>query len=507
MWLRVLLVVGLVLSVSELALAKAKLASYREYPHGAKRFVVEQFGAEPDVFQEELLEAWVNPAAPRISLQAAAGVGKSAGMAWCAWHFLSCCCLDPYSPPKGLVTGITDQNVKDNFWSEMASWMARSEYLRSGFTHTDKRIFANENQSAWFLGRRAWPKSGSADEQGATLSGLHARSVACFIDESGSIPPTVLRAAEQALSDRPLWGKIVQSGNPIALDGMLYFAANQARSQWVIIRVTNDPDDPKRAKRGDIEWARDQIRLYGRDNPWVMAYILGLFPPSSINTLLGIEDVRRAQERVLRPDEYIHQQKRLGVDVARFGDDRTVIFPRQGRRVFKPIVLRGADTSQVAARIYSAHTAWEAELSIVDSGAMGAGVIDQLRTSQLAQGVLPVAFGGKALAPAKYANKRSEMWWEMALGIKRDWQVPVNCDGDLVGELTEPTYTFHKGVLLLEEKDQIKKRLGRSPDLGDALAASCALPDMPAAIVRQARELRGGASAATEFDPYRSVQS
>jgi phage terminase large subunit len=480
--------------------AKAKLASYREYPYGACRFITDQFHVELDAFQEEAAIAWVNPEVSRISLQAAAGVGKSAIEAMLAWHFLSACCLDASSPPKGLVTGVTDANLRDNFWAEMASWQSRSDYLRAAFTHSDKRIYANENPASWFLGRRNWPKTGTADEQGATLSGLHARSVAVFIDESGSIPSTVLRAAEQALADKPLWGKILQAGNPISLEGMLYFAANQARGQWYIIRVTNDPDDPKRAKRGDIEWARDQIRLYGRDNPWVMAYILGLFPPSSINTLLGIEDVHRAQQRIVTPAEYQHMQRRLGADIARFGDDRTVLFPRQGRRVFKPIVMRGADTAQVAARLYAAKMAWQSDLEIVDSGAMGAGVIDQLRVSGVM--VLPVAFGGKPIS-LKFKNKRAEMWWEMAAGIKRDWQLPVNVDGDLTAELTTPTYTFQNGTLLLEEKDQIKKRLGRSPDLGDALAATCALPDMPRELVEHMRG-RQAAQADTEFDPLRT---
>ena len=143
---------------------------------------------------------------------------------------------------------------------------------------------------------------------------------------------------------------------------MLYAAANQLRSQWRIIIVTNDPDDPRRATRGDIEWAREQIRLWGRDSSWVKAYILGQFPPSSINALLGIEDVMAAQRRIVTPEEHTHMQKRLGVDVARYGDDRTVIFPRQGRRVFKPIVMRMADTAQVAARIYAAKTAWSSQL-------------------------------------------------------------------------------------------------------------------------------------------------
>src|SRR5574338_1652203 len=106
---------------------------------------------------------------------------------------------------------------------------------------------------------------------------------------------------------------------------------------WHTIRITGYPDDHNRSPRIDIDWAREQIKLYGRDNPWVMAYILGKFPPSSINTLLGPDEVAESIGRHLTEDKYGFAQKRIGVDVSRFGDDRTIIFPRQGLSAFTPV--------------------------------------------------------------------------------------------------------------------------------------------------------------------------
>jgi phage terminase large subunit len=501
--------------VSDNALAMQRVASYREPPHGAKRFVSEQFHVTPDPWQEEVLEAWLVPGpgelgsidtfqrVGRISLQAAAGVGKSAVMAWCAWHFIACMCLDEYAPPKGLVTGITNDNVRDNFWAEMARWQAVSPWLTFAFRHTDKRIFAEENPAQWFLGRRNWPKSGTADEQGATLSGLHGPSVAAFVDESGNIPPTVGRAGEQMLSELGVrFGRLMQAGNPISLAGMLHEAANKLRAFWRIIRVTNDPDDPRRSPRGDVEWARQQIAAYGRENPWVKSYILGLFPPASINSLLGHEDVMAAMDRKLTPDMYQHAQKRIGIDVARFGDDRTVLFPRQGPAVFRPVVMRNARTTEIAARVYTSKAKFGSELELIDaSNYLAAGVVDNL----LAAGVPvhEIAFSGKAQDP-RFKNRRVEMWFRMAEHIKRVAALPSSV-AELVEELTAPTYMFHNGVFQLEEKDQIKKRIGKSPDLADGLACTYALPDMPAGVLQQLADLRGGNKVATDYDPMRSL--
>lgn len=480
------------------SLAPQIIREWRERPVS---FVLQNFGVEPDAWQADALNAFANPSIPRVSLQACAGPGKSAVLAWCAWNFLSCY-GDRGEHPKGAATSITQQNLRDNLWAELSKWQTRSPYLSSTFTWTAERIFANPHPETWFLSARTWPKTASPDEQGKTLSGLHSPFVLALVDESGAIPLTVGRAAEQALSTKPRFGKILQAGNPISLDGMLYAAATILRDQWHVIRITGDPDDPKRSPRIDLDWARQQIQTYGRDNPWVKSYLLGEFPPSSINSLLGPDEVERAMARHLRIDQYDWAQKRLGVDVARYGDDRTVIFPRQGLASFRPIVMRHARHSAVSVDIAQAVMAgkakWGSEIECFDAtGGWAAGAVDVMRANGLSP--IDVQFHAPAIDP-RYANRRAEIWFAMAKWVQEGGALPPL--PEIVGELTTPTYIFHKGKFQLEDKDQVKKRLGRSPDLADALALTFGLVEMPSAQALPGMPVREAAHATTEFDPY-----
>jgi phage terminase large subunit len=477
--------------------AARKLRSWREH-RGILRFAHEELKVEPDAWQEETLLAFASPAKvdQRISLQACVGPGKSAVLAWCGWWFLSVQ-GDRDNAPKGLATAITGDNLRANLWTEYAKWQKRSTFLSGQFTWTSKRIFNNDDPEEWFIEARSFPKTANADEQGKTLSGLHSKYVLAQIDESGAIPMTVARAAEQALSNC-IFGKILQAGNPISLDGMLYVAATSQRHLWHVIRITSDPDDPRRSHRIDLAWALEQIALYGRENPWVKATILGEFPPASINALLGVEEVERAMGRHYARSDYELGQKRLGVDIARFGDDRTVIFPRQGVAAFRPLVMRAAKTDTIAGRIVKGFNEWNMEgdglILIDDSGHWGHGVVDQLQTAGYP--IVPVLGEDEAI-DKRYKNRRCEMWLEMAKWIRAGGALPKI--EPLIRELVAPTYTFLAGKFVLEPKDQIKKRLGFSPDLADALGETFALPDMPGKLMQQ---IRGRATTVHDFDPY-----
>lgn len=450
--------------------AESKIKRWRDDP---VFYVVDELHAEPDEWQVDALRAFANPETRHISLQACAGPGKTATLAWMGWNFLSCY-ADKGRHPNGAAMSITSDNLKDNLWKEFAVWRDRSEFLRSSFEWTKERIFARQFPATWFISARSWSKNANLEEQGRTLSGLHSDFILYLIDESGDIAPAVLRSAEQGLSNCK-WGKIVQAGNPTSQSGILHLAATAQRHLWLIIRITGDPDDPKRSKRINEAWAREQINLYGRENPWVMSFILGMFPPSAINVLLGPDEVDEAMNRQYREDAYDWAQKRLGIDVARFGDDRSVIFPRQGLVAFMPVVMRHQRTTDIAARVAQAKVNWGSEMEFVDdSGHWGHGVIDNL----LAAGHSPqaVLFEDKAIDP-RYFNKRAEMWMSMADWIKRGGSVPHL--PELTRELTSPTYTFNQGKFILEPKDLIKKRIGISPDLADALALTFAWKEMP----------------------------
>lgn len=482
-----------------LAEAANQIATWRRFP---AQMVWDLFGVEPDAWQLDTLEAFASPSpdAQRIAMQACAGPGKSAALAWCGWNFLLCY-GDTREHPKGAAVSITGDNLRDNLWAEFAKWQGQSPLLQELFTWTKQRIFANDHPETWWLSARSFAKTADPEEQGRTLSGLHSQYILYLIDESGDIPPAVLRAAEQGIGNTT-FGKILQAGNPTSHTGMLRAAATTLRHQWRVIQITGDPDDPKRSPRIDIDWARAQIANYGRDDPWVMAYILGQFPPGGLNSLLGPDDVEAAMQRHIPADVYQASAKIIGVDVADEGGDRTVLFPRQGAAAFAPVVLRGAKGSEVAARIAKAHEKWGADAILIDDTGGWAGRVMQC-LDDAGIPYIPVNFAGKALDP-RYANRRAEMYFEMAEWVKKGGALPTT-DMQLTAELTEPTYSFHQGKFLIEPKDKLKKRLCRSPDLADALALTFAQPVQPTPRGLAGALLAGDRRAAGDFDPWENT--
>lgn len=478
---------------------RERLVRWRKNP---VEMVHEEFGVEPDIWQVEALRehAREDEARMRIALQACAGPGKSAVLAWMGLNALACY-GDDIEHVNGAVVSITGQNLKTGLWKEFAVWRNRSEFFRTAFTQTGARIFANDYPELRFIEARSIPRSATPETAGETLSGLHAPYIWYGLDETGSMPPVVAKRAEQGLSNCR-WGRIAQAGNPTSHQGLLYESVTMNAHLWHVIPITGDPDSKRRSKRIPVEWAREQIKTYGRDDPWVQAYILGIFPKSSLNTLLTPDEVRDAMERKYKDQVYNWAQKRLGIDVARFGLDRTVIFPRQGMRAFRPAEMRGADGPQIAARVIRAKQKWHSELELIDStGGWGMSAIDQMH----AAGYTPIGveYHTPALNP-KYKNRRVEMWMQMAQGVKKGLWLP-KIPG-LVAELTTPTYTFDNGQYSLQEKDSVKAVLGRSPDLADALALTYAIEDMPAADTRAGRIAAAKAQRAeSDYDPFAEV--
>jgi hypothetical protein len=489
-------------------------AKIREWRLDPVKFVRECFRAEPDAWQLDVLRLMGVPGRKRIAMKACAGPGKTAVLAWAGWHRLACFAA-PNEHPKGSAVSITADNLRDNLWAEMARWQNQSPFLLNAFVWNKERITAKDHAETWFLAAKGWAKSSDTETVGRTLSGQHSRFPFYLIDESGDIPPQMVRSAEQGLTSCED-GLIITAGNTTSQTGLLYEVTTRSRENWEVVSITADPDDPKRTPRVDLEWAKNQIALYGRENPWVMAYILGLFPPGSINALLSSDEVERAMKLHPRPEEYQWAQKRLGVDVARFGDDRTVIFPRQGCVAFTPIIMRHARDSSVsvdiAARTLAKKFEWMREddssqvvcetdevlIFLDDTVGWAHGSIDVMRAA--GHDVYAIAFDKPANDP-RYLNMRAEMWMKMADWVKAGGSLPPI--PELISELCSPTYFFTKGKFQIESKDQIKKRLGKSPDLADALALTFAIPDRPSRMtklpgMRQSR-------APKTYDPYASI--
>jgi hypothetical protein len=478
--------------------ARSNIKRWRKDPVA---FVRDNFNVTPDDWQYDALMALTETGTSRrrLVMKACTGPGKSTVLAWAGWWRLSCF-AEPNEHPKGAaLSGEGRDNLRDNLWSELAKWQNRSAYLKSAFTWTKELIYANDHYETWFLSARSYAKDADLEAIGQSLSGLHSLFPFLLLDETGKMPVAVGQKAEQIFTGVIRDGLIIQAGNPTSTDGLLYHSSTIGADQYHVVTITADPDDPRRTPRVDIEHAREQIKKYGRDNPWVMATILGQFPPSSINVLLGLEEVEASMGRHLTEDKYSFSQKRLGIDVARFGDDRTVIFPRQGLAAFMPIEMRNARTNDISARVAAAKVKWGSEMEFVDgTGGYGSGVIDFLM--QAGHSPQEIHFSGKAI-DSRYFNKRSEMWFEMAEWVKRGGALP-NIPS-LLKELTAPTYTFQNGKFRVEEKDQIKKRLQFSPDLADALGLTFALPDMPASnSIQGIKQARQGNKASSDWDPF-----
>lgn len=446
---------------AELMEVAGKLRVWREDP---VQFVRECFGVEPDAWQTDTLRAFAT--SPRIAMKACKGPGKTCVIAWCAWNFLA---TRPH--PKIAATSISADNLSDGLWTEMSKWQGKSPFLKATFTWTKTRIFANDHPETWWMSARSWSKSADSQQQADTLAGLHADFLLFILDEAGGIPDGVMAAAEAGLATG-IECKILMAGNPTHLEGPLYRACTRERKLWAVIEITGDPDDPKRSPRISIQWAREQIEKYGADSPWVLVNVFGRFPAASLNALLGVDEVMAAMRRHYDPYDYERAAQVVGIDVARQGDDRTVIFHRQGLVAWPPIIMRTEKGEEIAGTVANRNQDTHFDAIFVDStGGWGWASIEAMQRINLDP--IGVEFSGKAMNPL-YANKRTEIHFELAKWIKSGGALPDI--PELVAELTTPTYSYNGDKMILEPKDMIKKRLGRSPDLADALALTFSYP-------------------------------
>ena len=297
---------------------------------------------------------------------------------------------------------------------------------------------------------------------------------------------------QPALSDRLGWSIFIGTPSGINLFSELYYKAVDEDS-WTAARFTVydtdslHPDEVTRLKRdmSETSFAREYLCDFSAQGD---------------DQLIALADTEDAAKRVYQRDHVRLSPIVLGIDPARFGDDRSVVFRRQGRQAFKPVVYRGIDNMELAARVANLIEEHNPDAVFCDAGA-GSGVIDRLR--QLSYDVIEIPFGGKAIKPEQYINRRSEMWWLMKQWIEEGGAIPN--DVALKQELATPIYWYDNvGRRVLESKDQIKKRLqgAGSPDLADALALTFALPvakkEMEDIYIKRRKESTGK----TEYDPY-----
>jgi hypothetical protein len=317
------------------------------------------------------------------------------------------------------------------------------------------------------------------------------------LDEVAQMDPSVWDDVIQpALADRKGFALFIGTPHGVNLFSELYFGALSGKPGWFAARYTVydtealDADEVARLK-GEMSEAS-----FARE-------MLCDFAAAGDDQLISLSDVEEASRRHLQASDYDWAPRILGVDPARFGDDRSVIIKRQGRKAFQPASFGKLDNMTLAAQVAEVMRSWHPHTVFVDEG-NGGGVIDRLR--QLGHtNVIGVHFGGKAGRP-RYANKRTEMWFEV-----RDWLAAGGAlppDLALKQDLAAPTYTFTSStdVYSLEPKDDIKKRIKRSPDAGDALALTFAHPVHVDPLVEQLAAygiaLPADSAEALDYDPF-----
>lgn len=450
----------------------------RGWREDARLFARQACRDEPDDWQDDFLAAISGiqlpgqPAVmPMLALKACKGPGKSRAFAWAIWWWL---CTRWHS--NVVAMSITADNLKDNLWSELARVQERCWMAQQFFNLSSERIVARRYERTWWCSARSFPQNADKNQQANTIAGLHGRHPAVFCDEVGDYPDGVVVAAEAIFSTLvdglPVDARLAVAGNPTSTEGPLYRVCTRDRARWWVKEITGDPKDPKRAKRIDPAWAQAQIDQWGADNPFVLVNVFGKFPPQQSNKLLGPDEVMAAslRETDARQDPVI-----MGLDVARFGDNESVLFRRQGRMSYRPLSWRETDLMTLADQVANEVTAQKPAALFVDQTGVGGGVLDRLR--QLGISAIGIDFGGSPM-DSKFADRRSEMWWKMADWLKRGGCIPN--DVGLRSELSTPNFDFTQSGKItkfkLESKADMRKRGVGSPDRADALALTFAAP-------------------------------
>ena len=272
---------------------------------------------------------------------------------------------------------------------------------------------------------------------------------------------------QPAMSDRKGWAMFIGTPNGVNLFSQLYYKGLDD-PEWYAARWTvydTEALDPEEIER---------LRRDMPENSFAREYLCD-FSAQAENALISLHQVMDAINSGLTEDDVEGSPVILGVDVARYGGDRSVIFMRKGLLAYQPHVYHEVNNMDLAGYVAEAINEYSPDLVCIDAG-RGEGVIDRLR--QLGHSIVEVNFGGKPM-DAHYVNKRSEMWDLMRQWIDKGGRLP-NIEA-LKVDLCAPTYSYDNAAnkFALESKDKLRDRGLPSPDLADALALTFAYPVPP----------------------------
>jgi hypothetical protein len=399
----------------------------------------------------------------RFSTASGHGIGKSALVAWLIKFILD---TRPYS--KGVVTANTGEQLKTKTWAELSKWhnMSITKDLYSLTTGRGAMAIARKSDPGiWRCDAQT-----CREENAEAFQGLHAANSTPFMifDEASGIPDAIWDARQGAVTDgEPM---SFDFGNPTRRSGYFYENTIGKFKERFITRSIDSRSVTITQKDLYDEWAED----YGEDSDFFKVKVKGEFPDAGDVQFIPADLVRDAMKRP--PAQDPNAQLIIGVDVARYGDNATVLYPRIGNDAasFPYEKYHKLDTVQVAGRVIQMVEKFRAlgkepAAIFIDGGGLGGGVLDQLRA--LGYSPRDVNFGGKPTGDS-WRYKGDEMWGTLRSQLR---YLSLPDKEELYAQLTAREYSFTAtGKQQLESKEDMAKRGAASPDVVDALVLTYA---------------------------------
>ena len=459
---------------------KGALASFLgEYAHDPVGFVWAAFpwgegeleGQTPQEWQLELLEdigkgLKTIDQVIREAVASGNGIGKSALVSW-----LILWAISTYEDCKGVVTANTDTQLRTKTWAELAKWH-RLFIGNPLFDYTATSLYSSDtkHEKTWRIDAIPW-----SEQNPEAFAGLHnqGRRILIVFDEASAIADVIWETVEGATTDANteiLWCCF---GNPTRPNGRFFDCFNKFRNFWRKKQI-----DSRTVRISNKQQLNEWVEEWGIESDFVKVHVLGQFPDASANQLisrtLAEEGVKRG--KVLKKEDCESLPVVIGVDPAWTGDDKLVVYLRQGNysKVLWELV-NNDDDSVVAEKLAYFQDEYHMSKGFIDMG-YGTGIYSVLKSMGRADVWQLISFASKPV-DEYYANKRAEMWSEMKKWLQEGGAIENN--HDIVVDLTGPEAAINRrGKLQLESKDDMKRRGLASPNYGDALALTFAQPVM-----------------------------
>lgn len=443
------------------------------YSNHPVEFVEDIIGAKPDAAQAKILQSVADN--QMTSVRSGHGVGKSTVEAWAViWFMLT----RPF--PKIPCTAPTQHQLFDILWAEISKWLRHSQGLSSALIWTKEKLYLKDHPEEWFaVGRTA----STAD----ALQGFHAEHLLYIIDEAPGVSDKIFEPVLGSLSTPN--AKLLMCGNPSQLSGFFYDSHHKNRANYQTFHI-----DGRSSSRVSPEFVQAIIQMYGEDSDVFRVRVAGEFPLQADDIFIPLSLVERSIMTEFTPRAR-PLQVHIGCDVARFGDDKTVIGCKVDEQVRFYKKRQGQDTMQTADDIVLLGEELVRRYQLaepipvkVDDGGVGGGVVDRLRQLKRNEperlwwlSVYPVIFGQRIKHKYYYDSTTYMMAVVKKLlqpfnadGTPKPVELILPDDGDLVAQLSGRKYFLTENSRIrVESKKEMKKRSRPSPDEADCVLLLC----------------------------------